>query len=145
MADRRTGVALLFCSVVMATLSWQLPLGRLGRPGPGFFPLFLALILGGLSLILVFQPTMTKSSEDLPAQSGRKKIIYVLLILLVYAVLFPILGYLISTFLFLLMLKPVLEKKWSFVLTGAIAVTLLSYVFFDILLQAQLPRGIWGP
>ncbi len=79
-------------------------------------------------------------------EGGRswKKIIYVLGVLLVYAFFFSILGYLLSTFLFLLLLKPVIEKKWSFVLAGALLVTLVSYFVFDVLLKAQLPRGIWG-
>ena len=78
-------------------------------------------------------------------ERGRRKtkVLYVLGILLVYAFFFPLLGYLLSTFLFLLLLNPVIEKKWSFVLAGALLVTLASYLVFDVLLQAQLPRGIW--
>ena len=146
MTDRLTGITLFLSSLVMTFLSWQLPLGRLSRPGPGMYPLLLALILGVLSFILFLRPSQRRPSGEAEEERGRRKtkVVYVLGVLLIYAFFFPLLGYLLSTFLFLLLLKPVIEKKWSFVLAGALLVTLASYLVFDILLQAQLPRGIWG-
>ena len=145
MADRLSGVVLLVLSLTMGYLSWKLPLGSFQRPGPGLYPLLLSLILAFLVLFLLASSGLKKSviiSENIPT-SGKypKKVFYILGSLLVYAFCFESLGFLFSTFLFFLLLKPVVEKKWGYVIIGAFLVTFFSYLIFDILLQSQLPKG----
>lgn len=145
MTDRLSGVVLLVLSLTMGYLSWKLPLGSFQRPGPGLYPLLLSLILAFLVLFLLVSSGLKKSvktSENNPtSEKNPKKVFYLLGSLLVYAFCFESLGFLFSTCLFFLLLKPVIEKKWSYVILGAILVTFLSYLIFDILLQSQLPKG----
>ena len=146
--DRLSGIVLLVFAALMAYFAWKLPLGTFQRPGPGFFPLFLAFVLAPLALLLLISSRMAPPAkgEETVHQPGRerKKILYILGSLLVYAFCFDKLGFLSSTFLFFLLLKPLVQKPWGYVLSGSLLVTGLSYLIFDILLQSQLPRGIFG-
>ncbi len=147
-ADRLSGAVLLVFAALMAYFAWKLPLGTFQRPGPGFFPLFLAFVLGPLALLLLISSSMAvpgKKEETVhPPKGDRRKILYILGSLLVYAFCFDKCGFLISTFLFFLLLKPLVQRSWGYVLSGSVLVTVLSYLIFDTLLQSQLPKGILG-
>ncbi len=146
--DRWCGIILLLFSSITAYWAWKLPLGSAHRPGPGFFPLLLSLVLAFLAFLLFIAPWIEKPSEKpAEAQARRReagKPLYILGILSIYAFSFQGLGFLLSTFLFLLLLKPVMGKKWPYVLTGALLVTIISYLIFEVLLQSQLPKGFLG-
>jgi hypothetical protein len=139
---------LLVFTALMAYFAWNLPRGSFHRPGPGFFPLFLAIILGALALLLLISSWMAmpvkKKEEVQPEKSDLRKTSYILGTLLVYAFCFEKFGFLISTFFFFLLLKPLVQKPWGYVLCGSLLVTVVSYLIFDILLQSQLPKGFLG-
>jgi putative tricarboxylic transport membrane protein len=143
MSERWNGMVLFILSILMIYLSWKLPIGSFRRPGPGLYPLLIAVILGSLTLYL-FISTSLEKVKIRRNKWDLKKVSYILGILLVYSVCFESLGFLLSTFLFFLLLKPIIQKQWSFVLIGAILVALSSYFIFDTLLQSQLPKGILG-
>jgi putative tricarboxylic transport membrane protein len=133
----------------MAYQAWNLPLGSSRRPGPGLYPLLLCLLLAFLAFLLFILPYLRKNIADSKENllfSGKdlKKILYLLALLFIYSFLFARLGFLLSTFLFFLLLKSLIMKSWAFVIMGAILISLLSYWIFDVLLQAQLPKGIFG-
>jgi hypothetical protein len=148
LADRLSGSVLLGFTALMGYFAWKLPRGSFHRPGPGFVPLFLALVLGALALLLLISSWMAmpvKQEQNVqPDKSDLTKTFYILGSLLVYAFCFDKFGFLISTFLFFLLLKPLIERPWSYVLSGSLLVTVISYLIFDMLLQSQLPRGIFG-
>ena len=148
LTDRLSGAVLLVFTDLMAYFAWKLTLGTFQRPGPGFFPLFLAFVLGPLALLLLISSLMAmpakKEERVYPHRSDPKKIFYILGSLLVYAFCFDKFGFLISTFLFFILLKPLVQRPWGYVLSGSLLVTVLSYWIFDILLQSQLPKGILG-
>ena len=55
------------------------------------------------------------------------------------------LGYPVSTLLLMLFLFKAIEpQKWSTALVGAFLSSGVTYVLFKILLEVQLPRGIFG-
>jgi hypothetical protein len=147
-ADHWCGIILLLFSLLTAYWGWKIPLGSAHRPGPGFFPLLLSFILAFLALLLLITSWIEKAREksgEVPlSRREARKPLYILVILSIYAVSFQGLGFLLSTFLFLVLLKPVLGKKWSYVLTGAALATIISYLVFEVLLQSQLPKGFGG-
>ena len=147
-ADRLSGVLLLVFAALMAYFAWKLPLGTFHRPGPGFFPLFLAFVLGPLALLLLLSSLTAvpqKEEEKVhPRKGNRRKILYILGSLRIYAFCFDRFGFLISTFLFFVLLKPLVQRPWGYVLSGSLLVTVLSYLIFGTLLQSQLPKGFLG-
>ena len=126
-------------------LAWQsvgLSIGTIHVPGPGFFPFCLSLILIGIALIIFFQ-ALTK--EDQPAEKGlkRHRVVIALAAIIVYALIMEPVGYLISTFLLILLLLRIMVKKaWWFVPGVAFVITVVSYLLFRVWLQVLLPDGI---
>jgi putative tricarboxylic transport membrane protein len=134
---------LLFLSVGMAYLSSKLSLGSFKSPGPGLYPLLVALILTFLSTLLLISSWFAgRRAAEKNEQMAIKKVGFILGVLLIYAVSLQWLGFLLSTFLFFLLPKPAVEKKWSFVVIGSLLAALASYFFFCILLKCVLPEGI---
>jgi putative tricarboxylic transport membrane protein len=62
--------------------------------------------------------------------------------LLGFAVVFEFAGYLLTTFLFVASLLRLVERKsWVQAGTVALSASLISYIFFGVLLGAPLPTG----
>jgi putative tricarboxylic transport membrane protein len=73
------------------------------------------------------------------------KVVLVLSLLLIYALLLPILGYLIATFGLIIFLFGIVGKTkiWIKIVAGIITV-LATYMVFCVWLEVQLPKGILG-
>jgi hypothetical protein len=60
-----------------------------------------------------------------------------------YAFLLDLLGFLFCTFLLVAFyLRVIAARRWLVTLSFAAAVALTSHFFFDVLLKAELPRGL---
>jgi putative tricarboxylic transport membrane protein len=113
-------------------------------PRAGFFPTILAALLGVVSLI-----GLIAAFRDGGEQASREsrlvwnKISLTVTALLVFAVIFERVGYVVTTFLFVAFLLRIVERR-SRTLAAAVAfsASLISYVIFGLLLGAPLPAGI---
>lgn len=115
-------------------------------PGPGFFPFWLGLVLGGLSLVWFFQVSgKSGRPEDgafLPGKKGILQILCILLALFASAFLMDIIGFQLTMFLFLVFLLRVLGQS-SLWMTLIIAVIFSVGVYrvFGGYLDVQLPAA----
>ena len=138
------GFALLIC-----VESFRLPLGSIHDPGPGFLPLLVGVLLAGLSVICFLQARKGPSAEPKGSWYSTerwKNLVWVLLALLAYAVALDSLGFLISTFLLLIVLfrfgmEP---QRWAWAIGGSVIASLSCYAVFELWLRTQLPKGILG-
>jgi putative tricarboxylic transport membrane protein len=138
------GFALLIC-----VESFRLPLGSIHDPGPGFLPLLVGVLLAGLSVICFLQARKGPSAEPKGSWYSTerwKNLVWVLLALLAYAVVLDYLGFLISTFLLLIVLfrfgmEP---QRWAWAIGGSVIASLSCYAVFELWLRTQLPKGILG-
>lgn len=121
---------------------------RLG-PGPGFFPFWLSVIFGILSVVMFCQATFRRPEpmpEDFyPSGTGYLRIGAIILTLVGTALLLEPLGFRLTMLLFYLFLLFVLGKQNVVVtmlvaLTGSIGI---FYVFVK-LLKIPLPVGMLG-
>jgi putative tricarboxylic transport membrane protein len=139
---------LLFFGAIICWEARKLDMGRIVKPGPGFFPFWLGLALIFVGVAIIIQLRRAKAGEKtqgLWKELRWDKIIYILVALLLYAFLLEFLGYLIATFLLMVFLFRAVEKqKWSVVIFGSIISSLITYALFKIWLQVQLPTGLWG-
>jgi putative tricarboxylic transport membrane protein len=140
------GLFLLFILIVgIEALSY--PIGiSVKRVGPGFFPLLTLLLLGILSIIILIR-SVKDWHKNLRAQWPKRyrQIVLNLALIIAYAILLPILGFLITTFLFSLVLfKFGYPDKWLFPILGALVTSILAMLVFEILLNTQFPPGIIG-
>ncbi len=147
--DRTSSLVWLTFSSLICIESFRLPLGSVREPGPGFLPLLVGIILAGLSVICFLQarPDSSASPKGAWYSAERwKNLIWVLLSLFAYAMLLDILGFLISTFLFLVFLfrfgmEPL---RWAWAVAGSAIASLSCYAVFELWLRTQLPGGILG-
>jgi len=147
--DLLSGLFWLGISVFVCLESIWTDLGTFHSPGPGFFPFWSAVILGMSAIILLVTGILKKKWPsgivDLWRGMEWKKVIWVLCSLLLYPLVLPLFGYLITTFgligfLLGIMGKP---KVWVQGVT-ALMITVVSYVIFYFLLDVRLPKGILG-
>lgn len=98
-----SGLLLLGVSAFVAVEAVDLSLGSLRSPGPGFFPMILAIALAALSAALCVRGVLAWRSERAPARpesSGHAGQVWGTVLALVgYVVLLPVLGYVVVTFL----------------------------------------------
>jgi len=122
----------------------KLGLGAVGRPGPGFFPFGAAIAIGAIASLRWLRTRSQKPSIILAtSESEWRKIACVIFGMAAYALLLEPLGFALCTFLLMLFyLKVIALQRWQLSLGFALAVALLAHLFFDLLLNAQLPRGI---
>lgn len=123
--------------------SIDLSMGSLKKPGPGFFPFLLAIVLALFSLALIHQ-NWARDKSPLPfwQQTSWLRPLLGLIILTGYAVLVKFLGFIISTFLFLIVWMAVIERLgWKTIFGVSIAATVALFLIFGLLLDVPLPKG----
>jgi len=138
------GLIWLLLSIFLGAKSAQLGLGKLGSPGPGFIPFLLAICLFVLSSLLIFRtpPLRTALAERTRL---RADVFCVVGSIMLYVFLFKRLGYVLATFLLMVFLfRTMGTKRWGWVLGGAFLATSLTYLFFGIVLNLNLPSGLLG-
>jgi len=143
--DRLSGFFFLIFSGVTIYLAIRLPMGKMGKPGPGIFPLLLGVVIAFLALLLFLRTIQSKvefGTEMIPTTKWR--LVYLLGDLCLYAFLLRPLGFLISTWIFLMILKPIVKKRWIPILLGSLFVSVAFFLFFNYLLKVELPMGVFA-
>lgn len=134
----------LLLSFYVAYTSYQFGLGTGGKPGAGFFPFGTAVAIGIIALLrLIGVNRDAAETKNATTAQEWQKIIYVVAGMLAFALLLDSLGFAISTFLLLAFyLKCVAAQAWRLSVSFAVLAALSAHLFFDVLLHAQLPRGL---
>ena len=133
----------LALSVFVCVEGIRLKIGESHSPGPGFFPFWGGLLLGIFSLINLFS---SFKKEEIISFAGLRwpTLLIVTAAMLVYFTFLETLGFVVLTFLFLLLLFRLEKKGWMSATVWSFIVTFAAYVLFQILLQTQLPAGLLG-
>ena len=141
--------SLFFIGVGLYVLiqSIRLPVGSFSNPGAGFFPLLLSLLLTIVGVLLL---ATDRGGE--PMHWGgvihlwRSTPWQLVGLTAAYVLVFDWLGFLISSFSYLLLILYVCCRFRAGTAVGlAAALTLGSWGLFVKLLALQFPRGLWGP
>ncbi|MGE0802357.1 MAG: tripartite tricarboxylate transporter TctB family protein [Lautropia sp.] len=137
-------LAMIVGAAAILAVSWRMPAGMAGQPGPAMFPLGLGagLLLTGIGLA-VRALRLTGEEADLVVEIGHKQVWIGLAALAGFALLFEPLGYPLSTVLFMtVLLRAWSELKWPVVLLAALVAAAISWYFFVQLLGVHLPLGL---
>lgn len=131
----------------------KLNLGDFHTPGAGFLPFIAGTLLGIFGLILMSSTLLSKKREGKGAREQKGiatrdwrsflNPLLTVVILFGYILLLEPLGFLLTTFICLLLLFKLSEpRRWMtpVVLSGVTAI--LSYLIFSVWLQCQLPKGL---
>ena len=110
-------------------------------------PFLAGIVWSFFSLTTFLQALFSRAEEKerIWADVSFKKLAFILAVLLLYVLLLETIGFLISTFLLIfILIRFVGPQTWMTSLWGAGLTSVLSYLFFETWLKAQLPRGILG-
>jgi hypothetical protein len=80
----------------------------------------------------------------MPAGQALRRILKVLGALCLYVLILEHLGFLPTTFLFMVLLLGLEPRPWTFTIPGAIGATAFFFVLFKVLLRVPLPSGLLG-
>lgn len=140
------GTIWLIVGLGMFIESINLGLGKLNKPGPGFMPFLSGMLLGIFGLVLMFYPKREGPDDVNFEEKGNvlKKVFPTLLALFGYTFLLEILGFIITSILFLFALLEITEgRKWGMHFIFAIVIVFFSYLIFSVWLMVLFPRGIF--
>lgn len=145
-------ISMFVFGAITAALSLQLPLGALRTPGTGFFPFVLGLALMALAAghgveLYLARPKaaapQTPAAPAAPAGDGatRRVALFVAGMIAAVALLQP-LGYVLSSFLLMLVLLQILGiRHWYASVAIALVSAAVCYVVFVRWLSIPLPSG----
>lgn len=158
----RDGIAGLVCLVLslgLFSLTFGLPPAAMVPIGPAFYPRVVILLFGALSVILIVldlraRQQLRAGTPSVPAATAGPGPNYRLVLATfiefgLYIALIPLIGFRISTFLFVLALEVTLEwprsnKHWALAVVVAVATSGVCYYVFQDYLSVLLPRGTWS-
>ena len=139
--------AFLLLSVAYGIGSLLLPMGTLERPGPGFFPLIVALVMAVLSGPLLWRFLCVKKPQPtgehpFPQGPDLRRVLALGGSLILFAVLLQPLGYGITSALLMgTVLRLLGMRHWGRIALSAAFTTAISYWLFALLLDVPLPPG----
>jgi putative tricarboxylic transport membrane protein len=144
--DRIYGFVTFFLG---AGILWQgrhLGIGSLREPGPGFFPNLVAILMMILSLFLIIPKR--KGGEEGKSFSAQFtiRVVIVLVALLAYSFALEYLGFVVVSFLLMAYLFRAFggSRRWYGAVLWALASVGMTYLLFEVLLEGNLPKGVFG-
>lgn len=132
----------------VAGQAWDWPYMTKDGPGPGFFPLWIGVLLAALSILLValqFRDVAAGNAPEKTHWSGTGRVLVGWLAVMAAAALLKPAGFVVSyVLLTAFLILVVFRQRW----TAAAAVSLGSaaafWLLFVKLLNVRLPAGPWG-
>ena len=141
--DRLSGAFLVLVGLFVVWERRVLPLGTTSRPGPGYVPLLLAILLIAFGAILIARGKGARPLSSVNWAEAPHALAILGCCLFVTALMEKI-GYRLTMLIALGFLFGVMERiKLWLVLVLTISLSLGSFWLFDSLLRVPLPRGGW--
>lgn len=129
--------------------SYRMGLGGFRSPGPGLMPFLFGLLLCITALCTLLASLLKKKDQRAAAvkevqdRPNFMRLCLVMVSLFVYSLVFELLGFIIATFMLLLALFRIMDKRWFTVVLASILTVVLSYALFAYL-GVKFPKGILG-
>jgi hypothetical protein len=147
-ADRITGAVLLAFAIAFSAgaLKFYTYSGP-GGPGSAFLPFWLGILMAVLALMLLASALREPGAgpEWLPRGEGRKRLLVVLGVTIALVALLKVLGMMLGTALFLIVLLRLIDRSpWPLALSVAALTAGLNYLVFTHWLRVPFPVGVLG-
>lgn len=145
--DQVSGSLLLLASLWTFYYSARLPIFAGHSLGPGFMPLCLSIGIAIFSVVVIMDGTRRSEAVDapvrLPTGSGLRRVLISFVALVAYTLLSTIIGYILATFGFVLLIVRMLSSyRWYQAVIFSALVSLGMYTGFHLLLEMVLPTGL---
>ena len=139
MSDRLTGLLLLLLALAYGVTAGGYE-AMIGDPlGPAVFPIVLAIPLGLFAIYLIARPDREPAWPRGPA---LRKQVLALVAFVAYAYLLEPLGFVVSTFLAVVVLGWLLGARLPEAGAAGVGIAVVLFVLFDTLLGLPLPPGV---
>jgi putative tricarboxylic transport membrane protein len=147
-ADRTAGamllaLALAFSAGALRQYAYWGPNG----PGPAFLPFWLGVVMALLALLLLVDALRASDPGTawLPSGEGLRRLLLVLAASIAYVALLDVIGMVLATVLFLIVLMRFLDRcAWPLTLAVALATAAFIDLVFARWLRVPLPTGMFG-
>ncbi len=143
-------IVLFFIGVVFVIESLRLGLGSARHPGSGFLPFFTGMALSLVALYsLIKNLRVPKRDNDRRVEKFFGRFAFnvgkIVAVMIGYVLIFPWLGYILSTFvLFIILFNVGGFRRWALILLYSFLTTSISYLVFGSLLNLRFPKGFLG-
>jgi len=150
--DGIAGLILLGISLVLLVQSFELPKLPIVPVGPGFYPAIVLIFLAAASALLVAQDLMRQRAKAAQGEAAPRwnyrPVIKAFAVVGAYIGLMPLLGFRLSTVLFVASLQAALDaprdaRGWAVLAAVAVGTAAAAYLVFERYLLVLLPRGSW--
>lgn len=146
--DRLSGVFFFCVGAFFALYASTIEIGAWNEPGPGFLPFW-----GGVTLVTMSIALLARTWKRIglvrppffPESDSWKRVAATFVALTAYNLVFDVLGFTLTTFLFIgFLVKCIFPQSWLRSLIVAAAAAIMARVLFVNFLQTQLPQGLLG-
>lgn len=139
--DRFAGIAFLLVGILFVIESQKISESAYGsNVGPSIFPTGLGILLILLSIRLIYETFKYKTEDGKDEVLQYKKFLIIFISAVLYAFLLEKIGYIITTFAFLLISFQTMERgKWISSIVIAAAFSIGIYYLFSEVLGGSLP------
>lgn len=130
-------------TIILFTLN-TFPPSVNGVPGPSLFPILVSIVMILSALLIIFHYLRLKEDEPINWLADDTKRAYLsMLMIAVYLLLIPIIGFYVVSFVFLVGIIRWFRKK-DFAYTAGVSAVILGFVYvvFSIFLRVPLDLGI---
>jgi putative tricarboxylic transport membrane protein len=145
-ADTFTAILALALALYIAYEGRELGLGSVHDPGSGYIQFWTGVIMAGLAVALLVQSLLPGAERTGVGEVFRGimwgKVLYVTALLIAYTFVLETLGFILTTFILLVILfKTVEPQSWTVSIIGSVLTTATAWLVFVYWLGTQMPPG----
>ena len=139
--DFWSGVMFIAIGIGFAVGAGNYSLGTSARPGPGYFPLMLSVIMAVLGAIVLFKSlTIETEGGDKVGAFAWRPLLIVVASIVVFGLLLPRLGLFLTVPILIVMVSfATSEFAWIGTLINAVVLTVFSWLVFVVGLKLTIP------
>ncbi|WP_066804762.1 tripartite tricarboxylate transporter TctB family protein [Moraxella oblonga] len=147
MVDRIFSGLLLLVSLILLVMAWGYTAPISYDPiGPRPYPVIILVLLAILTTIIAFRPAKLAEKIELGLTKPIiKNLVICTIALTLYAVLFEILGYIVSTTLTAWVMGVLFGGKTTKAFIASLIMAVATYYLFNGPLEVSLPAGVLRP
>jgi drug/metabolite transporter (DMT)-like permease len=143
--DFWSGLMFVVTGLIFAVGSTNYSMGNSARPGPGYFPLILSVVMAILGAVVLFKALTIETAEgDRIGSWAWRPLIVIVIAITVFGITLPRLGMLVAVpaLIFITSLAGD-EFHWKGVLTNAVVLTAGAWAIFIAGLKLTIPLWPW--
>lgn len=139
--DFASGLMFIVIGVAFAIGSTNYSFGQSARPGPGYFPMLLGVIMAILGALVTLQSMAGKDRGEPIGSVTWKPLLLILGAVVVFGLLLPRLGLIITVPILVFMASLAADFRWGSVIGASIVLTAFSWAAFVYGLGLTIP--VW--